>query len=199
MISSTCSYNQVKESLCILYEYSASLPLAMNKPYVILRFSEFSSVSVLCCCSYTLFWHQTFPSLLHRLYQQTNMLKYLSILENILDCLSCIIACCSIAQSYPTLCTPWTAARQASLSITISWSLLKLMSIESMMPFNHLILCHPLLLLPSIFPSNRVFSNEAALCIRWPKYWRFSISISPSSEYSRLISFRIDWLNLLAI
>ena len=93
--------------------------------------------------------------------------------------------------------TPWTAAQQASLSITISRSLLKLMSIESVMPSNHLILCHPLLLLPSIFPSIRVFSNESVLCITWPKYWRFSIS--PSNEYSRLISFRIDWFDLLAI
>ena len=93
--------------------------------------------------------------------------------------------------------TPWTAARQASLSITISLSLFKLMSIESVRPSNHLILCHPLLLLPSIFPSIRVFSNELALLIRWPKYWSFSIS--PSSEYSRLISFRIDWLDLLAV
>ena len=97
--------------------------------------------------------------------------------------------------------TPWTAAHQASLSITNSWSLLKLMSIESVMPSNHLILCHPLLLLPSIFPSNRVFSNESVLCIRWPKYWSFSFSfsISPSNEYSGLISFRMDWLDLLAV
>ena len=94
------------------------------------------------------------------------------------------------------LVTPWTAARQASLSITNSWSLLKLISIESMMPFNHLILCRPLLLLPSIFPSIRVFSNESVLRIRWPKYWSFSIS--PSNEYSGLIFFRIDWLDLLA-
>ena len=89
--------------------------------------------------------------------------------------------------------TPWTAAHQASLSITNSWSLLKLMSIESVMPSNHLILCHPLLLLPSIFPSIRVFSNESALCIRWPKYWSSSFNISPSNEYSGLISFRMDW------
>ena len=94
--------------------------------------------------------------------------------------------------------TPWTAARQAFLSITISQSLLKLMPIESLMPSNHLILCHPLLLLPSIFPHIRVFSNESALCIRWPKYWIFSFSISPSNEYSGLISFRIDWFDLLA-
>ena len=95
--------------------------------------------------------------------------------------------------------TPWTAACQASLSFTISWSLLRLMSIESVMPSNHLILCHPLLLLPSIFPSIRVFSNESALLIRWPKYWSFSFSISPSNEYSGLISFRMDWFDLLAV
>ena len=94
--------------------------------------------------------------------------------------------------------TPWTAACQASLSITNSWSPPKLMSIESVMPSNHLILCHPLLLLPSIFPSIRVFSNESALHIRWPKVWSFSFSISPSNDYSRLISFRMDWLDLLA-
>ena len=93
--------------------------------------------------------------------------------------------------------TPWTAARQASLSITNSWSLLKLMSIESVMPSNHLILCHPLVLPPSIFPSIRVFSSELILRIRWPEYWSFSFSISPSNEYSRLISFRIDWFDLL--
>ena len=95
--------------------------------------------------------------------------------------------------------TPWTAARQASLSITSSRSLLKLMSIESVMPSNHLILCHPLLLLPSIFLSIKVFSNESALRIRWPKYWSFSFTISPSNEYSGLISFRMDWLDRLAV
>ena len=94
--------------------------------------------------------------------------------------------------------TPWTAAYQASLSITNSRSLLKLMSIESVMPSNHLFLCRPLLLLPSIFASIRVFSNESALHIRWPKYWSFSFSISPSKEHSGLISFRVDWLDLLA-
>ena len=93
--------------------------------------------------------------------------------------------------------TPWTAACQTSLSITNSWSLLKLMSIESVMPSNHLILCHPLLLLPSIFPSIRIFSNESVLFIRWPKYWRFSFNISPSNEHSGLLSFRMDWLDLL--
>ena len=95
--------------------------------------------------------------------------------------------------------TPWTAAHQASLSITNSWSMLKLMSIKSMMPSNHLILCCPLLLLPSIFPSIRVFSNESVLHIRWPKYWSFSFSISPSNKYSGLISFRMAWLDLLEV
>ena len=93
--------------------------------------------------------------------------------------------------------TPWTAAHQASLSMTDSGSLLKLMSIELVMPSNHLILCHPLLLPPSLF--SRVFSNESVLCVRWPKYWSFSFNIGPSNEYSGLISFRIDWLDLLAV
>ena len=95
--------------------------------------------------------------------------------------------------------TPWTAACQASLSITNSWSLLKFMSIESVMPSNHLILCHPLLLPLLIFPIIRVFSSESALRIRWPKYWSFSFSISPCNEYSGLISFRIDWFDLFAV
>ena len=95
--------------------------------------------------------------------------------------------------------TQWTATHQASLSITNSRSLLKLMSIESVIPSNHLILCHPLLLLPSIFPCIRVFTNESVLRIRWPKYWCFSFKINPSNEYSGLISFRIDWLDLLAV
>ena len=97
------------------------------------------------------------------------------------------------------IATPWTTALQASLSITISQSLLKLMSIESVMPSNHLVLCHPLLLLPSIFPSIRVSSSESVICIRWPKDWSFSFNISPSNEYSGLISFRIDWFDLLAV
>ena len=104
----------------------------------------------------------------------------------------------SVAQFCPTLCNPMDR-RQASLSITNSQSLLKFMSIESLMPSNHLILCHPLLLPPSIPPSIKVFSNESVLCIRWPKYWSFSFSISPSNEYLGLISFRIDWLDLLAV
>ena len=105
----------------------------------------------------------------------------------------------SVAQSCLTLCNPWTAARQASLFITKSWSLPKLMSIKLVTPSNHLILCHPLLLLPSIFPSIRVFSNESALRIRWPKYWSFSFNISPSNEHPGLISFRMDWVDLLAV
>ena len=95
--------------------------------------------------------------------------------------------------------TPWTAARQVSLFVTNSWSLLKLMSIKSVITSNHLILCRPLLLLPSIFPSIRVFFNESVLCIRWPKYWNFCFSISPFNQYSGLISFRMDWLDLLAV
>ena len=95
--------------------------------------------------------------------------------------------------------TPWTAAHQTSLSITNTWSLLKLTFTESVMPSNHLLLCHRLFLPPSIFSSIRVFSNESALCISWPKYWSFSFNISPSNEHPRLISFKIDWLDLLAV
>ena len=107
-----------------------------------------------------------------------------------------VIQSLSHVQLFATL---WTAARQDSLSFTISWSLLQLMSTESVMPSNHLVLCHPLVLLPSIFLSIRVFSNESVLRIRWPKYWSFSFSTSPSNEYSGLISFRIDWFDLLAV
>ena len=105
----------------------------------------------------------------------------------------------SVARHVQLFATPWTAEHQASLSITNSWSLLKLMSIELVMPSNHFILCRPLLLLPSIFPSIRVFSNESVLRIRWPKFSSFSFSISPSNEYSGLISYRVDWLDLLAV
>ena len=111
-----------------------------------------------------------------------------------------ITNCCySVSQLCPTICNPVTVACQTSLSFTISWSLLKLMSIEWMMPSNHLILCRPLLLPPSIFPSIRVFSDESVFHIKWRKDWGFSFSISPSSECSRLISFRMDWLDLLAV
>ena len=109
------------------------------------------------------------------------------------------ICCCSVPSRVQLFSTPWAAVCQVSSSFTMAQSLLKLMSIESMMPSNHLILCHPLLLLPSILPSIRVFSNESVLCISWPKYWSFSFSISPSNEYSGLISFRIDWFDFLAV
>ena len=114
---------------------------------------------------------------------------------------NCILGFSSVQLPSPVqlFVTPWTVARQAFLSITNSQSLPKLIPIESAMPSNHFILCHPLLLLPSIFPSIRVFSNESALHIRWPKYWSFSFSISPSNEYSGLVSFRMDWLDLLAV
>ena len=105
----------------------------------------------------------------------------------------------SATQFYPTLCYSMTAERQASLSITNSQSLLKLTSVELVMPSNHLILCHPLLFPPSNFPSIRVFSNESVLRFRWPKYWSFSFNISPSNEYLGLITFRMDWLDLLAV
>ena len=111
---------------------------------------------------------------------------------------SVVVSISSVPFSRSVLCDPWTAARQASLSITNFQSLLKLMSIELVMLSNHLIFCHPLLL-PLIFPSIRVFSNESVLCIKWPKYQHFSFSISPSSEYLGLISFRMDWLDLLAV
>ena len=105
----------------------------------------------------------------------------------------------SVAQSCPTLCDPMDCNRSSLLSITNSQRLLKLLSIEAMMPSYHFILCHPLLLPPSIFPSIRVFSDESVLHIRWPKYWSFNFSISPSNEYSGLISFKMDWLDLLAV
>ena len=114
---------------------------------------------------------------------------------NELKCISSIQFSCSVVSDSAT---PWTAARQASLSITSSRSLLKLISIESVMPSKHLILCSPLIFLPSIFPSIRIISNVSVLLIRWTKYWSFSFSVSPSNEYSGLISFRIDWLDLLA-
>ena len=127
--------------------------------------------------------------------------------------LNIIMTLCSIFLTFPSVqfssvqslsrvqlfVTPWTAACQASLSITNTRSLLKFMSRESVLSSNHLILCHPLLLLPSIFPSIRGFSSESALCIKWPKYWSFSFSISPSNEYSGLICFRVDWFDLLAL
>ena len=121
--------------------------------------------------------------------------------ENYADVSIIIPYCCSVVQLFSHVqlsATPWTVAHQASLSFPTSWSLLKLMSIELVMPSNHLLLCHPLLFPPSIFPSIRIFSNELVLRIRCPKYWSFSFSISHSNDYSRLISFRMDWLDLLA-
>ena len=111
----------------------------------------------------------------------------------------CVVNAVQSRSRVPLFSTPWTAACQASLSFDISWSLLKPMFIESVMPSKHLILCHPLILLPSIFLDLKVFSNELALSIRWLKYWSFSFGISPSNEYSRLISFRIDWFYFLAV
>ena len=106
--------------------------------------------------------------------------------------------CCSVTKSCLTLWNPWTTTHEASLFLTISWSLPKFMPIESVMQFNHLILCHPVLLLPSIFPSIRIFSSEPAVPIKWPNYWSFNFSISPSKEHSGLIFFKIDWLYPLA-
>ena len=129
--------------------------------------------------------------------------RYLAIKSNVgppdLVLSKCSVQFSSVAQSCQLFATPWTAACQASLSITNSQSSPKLMSIMSVMPSNHLFLCRPLLLLPSIFPSIRVFSNESSLRIRWPKYWSFSFNIGSSSEHSGLISFRMDWLDLLPV
>ena len=111
----------------------------------------------------------------------------------------CCCCCCSVLQLCLTLYNPWAAVQQASMSITIFQSLFKLMSIETMMPSSHLILCCPLFFLPSIFPSTKVFFNELALSIRWPKHWTFSLTLSPFNEYSGLNSFRIDWFDLLAV
>ena len=115
-----------------------------------------------------------------------------------INCCCCCCYCCSVTQSW-LFVNPWAAAHQASRSFTTSRSFLKLMSIESVMSSNRLVLCHPLYLLPSFFPSIRLFSNESVLCIRWPKYWSFSFRISPSNEYSGLISFRINWFDLLIV
>ena len=142
--------------------------------------------------------HEHFPIYGIRPLQLSLLLDQFFISSRTFNAISCAL-CCSVESCVRLFETPWTEARQASLSFTSSWSLLKLMSIESVMPFNHLILCHPFLLLPSIFPSIRVFSNESVLRIRWPEYWSFSFSISPSSEYSGLISFRMDWVDLLAV
>ena len=144
------------------------------------------------CCNLLLFYHEVLLSFLIHI--------FLYILKASWG--FCFSSYWSVQFSHSVVsdfATPWTAAHQASLIVTNSWSLLKLMSIESVMLSNHLNLCHPLLLLPSTFPSIRVFSNESGLCIRWPKYWSFSFNISPSNEYSGLISFRMNWLDLLAV
>ena len=146
------------------------------------------------------FWSQKFKLCSHKLIYQILGIPqryFHRWWKNVSDLLSSV-QFISVTQSCPTV-TPWTAARQASLSITNFRSLPKPRSIESVMPSNHLILCRPLLLLPSIFPSIRVFSNESALPIRWPNYWSFSFNINPSNEHPRLISFRVDWLDLLAV
>ena len=123
-------------------------------------------------------------------------IQYLVHSKHTVRLLLVLLIICSVTQSCLTLCNPMDCSMPGSLSFTISWSLLKFISIELVMPSNHLVLCHLLLLLPSLFPSIRVFSNELALRIRWPNYWSFSFSISPSSEYSGLISFRMDWFDL---
>ena len=134
---------------------------------------------------------QRFPELTNcvPIFSTSSTFKILSVYFRSVQSLSCV----------QLFVTPWIAARQASLSITNTWSSLKPMSIESVMPSSHLILCRPLLLLPPILPSIRVFSNESSLHMRWPKYWSFNFSIIPSKEHPRLISFRMDWLDLLAV
>ena len=144
---------------------------------------------------------QQYPITLTFFYLSPRLMKTLKCFLSLEICLfwalyKLLLFSCSVVSDSAI---PWTAERQASLSFTISQSLLKLTYIELVMPSNHLVLCCPLLLLPSVFPSIRVFSNDSALPIRWPKYWNFSFNISPSKEHSGLISFRIEWLDLLAV
>ena len=166
----------------------------------LLSFSLLLVLSILCTlCSFLVFFFDLLNLLLYQLLysflvatlEKSNFRVY----SNLYFAFSSV----QLLSRVQLFATPWTGACQASLSITNSWILLKLMSVESVMPSNHLILCRPLLLLPSIFPHIRVFSKESVLCIRWPKYWSFSFTISPSSEYSGLISFQMDWFNLLAV
>ena len=157
----------------------------------------FAEVCVMCRSTVKSRWHN---SCAWRISKREYILCILPILREIaadLDKES--VQFSSVSQMCPTLCDPWIAARQASMSITNSRSSIKLMSIKSAIPSSHLILCYPLLLLPTISPSIRVLSNESILCMRWPKYWNFSFSISPSNEHPGLISFRLDWLYLLAV
>ena len=145
-------------------------------------------------------WNWRIPSFLHFTWGTQNLKRKLEDGSKIWSPFSTIWSLSSLFLSRVQFFeTPWTTAHQASLSITNSWSLLKLMSIESVMPFNYLTVCHLFLLLPSILPSVRIFSNESALCIRWPNYWSFSFNISPSNEYSALISFRKGWLDHLTV
>ena len=160
-----------------LYRFAVSLPQWMKVPAVLYPRQELDIIS-LFNRGYVVVTHYGF-----------NLHSPLSDVEHL--CGSSV----PLLSHVQLFVTPWTAARQASLSITNSWSLLRLMSIESVMPSDHLILCYPLLLLPSVFPSIGVFSSESVLLIRWPKYWSFSLCISPSSEYSGLISFRMDWFD----
>ena len=168
-----------------------------------------SHMSGICCCMIVLFCASLYSTIAYsntlclcqaqdawkRLWKQWGCSQYFCNFQGTVSSVQLL----SHVQLFGLAATPWTAARQASLSITNSWSLLKLMSTESVMPSNHLILCDPFLLLPSIFPNIWVFSNESALHIRWPKNWSLCFSISPSNEYSRLISLRMDWLDLLAV
>ena len=159
--------------------------LKLNTPSACYSATKLLSISVSCLIFSSLDWLLT-----------SNLLL---ISHKICTVLEVIFSSVQSLSRVRLFVTPWTAALQASLSITNSWSLPKPISIESVMPSNHLILCRPLLLLPSIFPSIRVFSSESALCIRWPKYWSFSFNIRPSNERPGLISFRMDWLDLLAV
>ena len=161
-----------------LFMYMLSIYMSSLEKYL---FRSFAHLFWLGCCVLFLFFKLSFSASL--------ILIFFILVFVLVQLLSCV----------QLFVTPWIAARQASLSITNSWRLLKLMSMESVMSSNHLIICHPLLLLPSIFPSVRVFSSESALCVRWPKYWSFSFSIIPSKEHPGLISFRMDWLGLLAV
>ena len=176
----------VSEESCVL------ALLVKSSKHLLDCFTLFSSSPLFLCCpemNYLIFEFQVFGQPLLVIHFLTGCVLCFSCCAVVVELLSCV----------QLFATPWTAAPQASLSFIISQSLLKLMSIESVMPSNHLILCCPLLILPSIFPSIRVFSNVSALCIRWPKYWSFSFSISPSNEYSRLLSFRVNWFDLLDV
>ena len=162
-----------------------------------------STIALVFLCKYLCIWHVSYqrqPMVIRVHFELIKIHSWFYCMSKNLRILHFLsVQFSSVAQSCPIFATPWTAARQTSLSITNSQSLPKPMSIELVMPPNHLILCCPLLLLPSIFPSIKVFSNESAFHIRWPKYWSFSFNISPSNEHPGLISFRMDWLDLLEV